>query len=326
MLKSINKYRNHTILLIALLMFSMFLYQGCQKESNVDQRQEIKTPPQKITLDQSGTGDMAPKTESRDNTRMINMQLPGLDKQITQENTQDKRMIIRSGTMSLEVDKYDETETKILDIAKKFNGFITNTSTTLNPGGKKQGTITIRVAAERFDAMLIELRQAGKEMNENITGNDVTEEYIDAEARVKTQRQLEERLLKLLDEKTAKLTDIVDVEQKLSSVRENIEKTEGRLKFLRDQAAFSTLAVSVYEPSLLSTSTGGGFFYELGQAVKKGLSGFTFILSGLITVLIAMLPIIIIVFLVVYFLVKYLKRKKRNTGSVINPPIAEKKI
>ena len=158
--------------------------------------------------------------------------------------------------------------------------------------------------------MISELSKIGKVMNQNITGKDVTEEYMDAGARLKTQRELESRLLKLLAEKTARLTDVVEVEQKLANVRENIEKTEGRMKYLKDQASYSTFTVSVYEPSLLTTSSGGGFFYELGQGVKKGLSGFTSVLRGLITVIIALSPIIIIVLIIAYFVVRYFKKKK----------------
>jgi hypothetical protein len=264
---------------------------------------------------------LSPKTERSGVKDVTN--LSGDQTQLNNEdmfNTPDKRLIIRSGMMSIEVDKYDETEQKIREIAKKYNAYITNTSASLNPGGKKQGTITLRVPSEKFDGLLDELRHAGKEMNENINGKDVTEEYMDSEARLKTQKQLEERLLKLLDEKTAKLTDIVDVEQKLSGVRENIEKTEGRMKYLKDQAAFSTLSVSVYEPSLLQTSTGGGFFYELEQSIKRGLNGFTMILSGIITVLIALLPIAVPVFLIIYFLVRYLKRRKKAGPQIASTP------
>jgi hypothetical protein len=212
--------------------------------------------------------------------------------------------------MSMEVDKFDDTEGRIKQIANSFNGYVTNSNAILNVSGKKQGTITIRVASDKFDALVGEISKAGKVMNQNITGQDVTEEYMDADARLKTQRELESRLLKLLAEKTASLTSIVEVEQKLAGVRENIERTEGRMKFLKDQASYSTLSVSVYEPSLLQTSTGGGFFYELGESVKKGLKGFTNVLSGIITAVIALSPILAILGLVGYLVVRYIKKRK----------------
>jgi hypothetical protein len=235
------------------------------------------------------------------------------DKTLTEKelyNTQDKRMIIRSGTMSMEVDKYDETESKVKEIVKGFGGYVTNTSSTLNANGKKQGSVTVRVASDKFDAMIAEISKIGKVMNQNITGKDVTEEYMDADARLKTQKELESRLLNLLAEKTAKLTDVVEVEQKLSNVREVIERTQGRMRYLKDQASYSTLTISISEPGLLVISTGGGFFYEIGEGFNKGLKGFTSVLSGLITVVIALLPLIVLAFIAIYFTIKYIKRKK----------------
>jgi hypothetical protein len=308
--------KNQIILALAVLSFSILLYEGCSHKDSTNTpgnnyyENQQKTETNDKTL-------LTPKSESSGVKDILNTS--GENNPLKNDdlfNTPDKRLIIRSGTMSIEVDKYDETEQKIREIAKKYNAYITNTNASLNPSGKKQGAITLRVPSEKFDGLLDELRHAGKEMNENINGKDVTEEYMDSEARLKTQKQLEERLLKLLDEKTAKLTDIVDVEQKLSGVRENIEKTEGRMKYLKDQAAFSTLSVSVYEPSLLQTSTGGGFFYELEQSIKRGLNGFTLILSGIITVIIAILPIAVPAFLIIFYLVRYLKKRKKISPQI----------
>jgi len=315
--------KNRIILALAVLSFSILLYEGCSHKENIntpgstDYENQQKTETNDKTM-------LTPKTESSGVKDVTNLS-GDMTRQQSDEmfNTPDKRLIIRSGTMSIEVDKYDETEGKITDIVKKYNAYITNTSASLNPNGKKQGTITIRVPSEKFDGLLDEIRKTGKEMNENIKGTDVTEEYMDSEARLKTQKQLEERLLKLLDEKTARLTDVVDVEQKLSSVRENIEKTEGRMKYLKDQAAYSTIAVSVYEPSLLQTSTGGGFFYELEQGIKRGLNGFTVILSGIITFIIAILPIAIPAYLVIYFVIRYFKKRKKANAQVSIAPAAK---
>lgn len=227
------------------------------------------------------------------------------------ENTtpQDKRMIIRTGTMSIENDSFDETELKAKEIAKNLGGFITNSTAQVNQSGKKQGTLTIRVQADKYDALLAELAKTGKVMNQNITGRDVTEEYVDAEARLKTQRELETRLLQLLAEKTANLTAVVEVEQKLANVRENIEKTEGRMRMLKDQASFSTITLSIYEPAILNTSS-GGFFYELERGFEKGLTGFTKVLAGIITFVIAMAPILAILGFIVYIVIRVIKKRK----------------
>lgn len=301
-------------LLTAIIVSGLITIYGCKSQSGNDYKTDNetpKTPPtgivnQNADMKTSEIRDLSTVDKSAtDETKQVNYR-----QQEQNFNTQDKRMIIRSGTMSLEVDKYDDTEAKIKQVVSSFSGYVTNSSSMLNTGGKKQGTITLRVSSDKFDAVVTELSKIGKVMNQNITGNDVTEEYMDSDARMKTQQELESRLLKLLAEKTASLTSVVEVEQKLASVRENIEKTQGRMKYLKDQASYSTLAVSVYEPAMLQTSTGGGFFYELGQSVKKGLNGFTAVLSGIIIFVIAFTPILFLLALIGYIVRRFLRKKR----------------
>ncbi len=261
---------------------------------------DYESAPQKDIDDITGNNEK----KSDGKLKQINYQQP-----TENTNTQDKRMIIRSGTMSIENDSFDETEAKAKEIAKNLGGFITNSTAQVNQSGKKQGTLTIRVQADKYDALLAEIAKTGKVMNQNITGRDVTEEYVDAEARLKTQRELEARLLQLLSEKTANLTAVVEVEQKLASVRENIEKTEGRMRMLKDQASYSTVTLSIYEPAILNTSS-GGFFYELERGFEKGLTGFTAVISGLITFIVALSPILAIFGLIVYLVIRYIRKKK----------------
>ena len=300
-----------TLILAFILPFVVAL-NACQQESDkTSGNQDIinyKTDAPSTTTDLES----APK--NKDFTSSENKP-DGLLKQVNYQqptentNPTDKRMIIRTGTMSIENDSFDETELKAKEIAKNLGGFITNSTAQVNQSGKKQGTLTIRVQADKYDALLSELAKTGKVMSQNITGRDVTEEYVDAEARLKTQRELETRLLQLLAEKTANLTAVVEVEQKLANVRENIEKTEGRMRMLKDQASFSTITLSIYEPAILNTSS-GGFFYELERGFEKGLTGFTKVLAGIITFVIAMAPILAILGFIVYIVIRVIKKRK----------------
>jgi hypothetical protein len=309
--------KNIKILAIIVILPYIVAFYGCQdadKHTSTGQRninvtdlepppttgENTITPPKSVATDQ-----VEYKSKEDGNIQQVNYQ-----QQTENFNTQDKRMIIRSGTMNIEADNFNDTEVKIKQIVNSTGGYVTNSSSQINASGKKQGSITIRVSANKFDELLGELSKTGKVVNQNISGKDVTEEFMDAEARLKTQRELESRLLKLLAEKTAKLTDVVDVEQKLASVRENIEKTEGRMRYLKDQASYSTLTVSVFEPSILNTSTGGGFFYELGESISKGLTGFTKVVSGIIIFVIAFSPVLLIAWVILYFVRKYLRKKK----------------
>jgi len=297
---------SRNFLITALIISGIVTIYGCKSQSDMNYKSDNEPvkPPPSGTMEKNADTKLSAITVDNE-TKQVNYK-----QQEQNYNTQDKRMIIRSGTMSLEVDKYDDTEAKVKQVVIEFNGYITNSNAMVNTSGKKQGTITLRVSSDKFDAVVAELSKIGKVMNQNITGNDVTEEYMDSEARMKTQQELESRLLKLLQEKTASLTSVVEVEQKLAAVRENIERTQGRMKYLKDQASYSTLAISVYEPAMLQTSTGGGFFYELGQSVKKGLSGFTAVLSGIITFVIAFTPILLVMALIGYIVRRFLKKRR----------------
>jgi hypothetical protein len=226
------------------------------------------------------------------------------------------RMIIRKGTMSLETEKFDESEKAITGLAAGLNGYITNSGSSTNTSGKKQGTIEARIPSKNFDAFISEAGKTGKVMSLNVTGNDITEEFIDIDARCKTQKALEDRLIKLLDEKAAKLTDVVEVEEKLAGVRAKIESMEGRMRYLKSQSEFSTLTISIFEPSLLQTSTGGGFFYEIEEAIKKGINGFTDVLTGLITFVIAFSPVLLIGSLMLLLIRKYIRNRKIKKADI----------
>ncbi len=309
------------LLVLAYIIPFIVALNACQQSDKNTSNQKELAPPttlsgefdSKTTDNEDRTSspksDGKMKTQDELSTGLMNKQV-NYQQPTENNNSQDKRMIIRSGTMQVEVDNFGETEGKVKQIVNGVNGYVTNSTSLLNPSGKKSGTITIRVSSDKFDALVDELGKIGKVMNQNISGKDVTEEFMDAEARLKTQRELEARLLKLLAEKTANITAVVEVEQKLAAVRENIEKTEGRMRFLKDQAAYSTITLSVFEPAMLNTSSGGGFFYEIGQGVKKGLSGFTSVISGLITVVIALSPILAILGLIIYITIRIIKKRK----------------
>lgn len=300
-----------TKVLIATLIF-LFLIAGCNKEKqnvNLDSQPKDKQTTQTFNssppdLDEKNLKKDAPSSKTEGTISQTNNQ--------TEQNIDvSKRLIVKTGTMNLEIDNYDVSEKKVFEIAKNLNGFIVSSNAVANSAGKKSGSIIIKVPVDKYDNLIEDISTVGKVASKNISSSDVTEQYIDFETRVKTQKELEQRLLKLLAEKTARLTDVVEVEYKLASVRQNIESIEGKMKFLMNQATYSSLTVSLYEPSLLETTSGGGFFYELGEAVKTGLRGFTNILSGLITFIIAILPVVILILLVLWIIFKIIKRKSK---------------
>lgn len=295
------------ILVTIIFLFSIMMFFSCDKDKSKvtessDDKVTLTSPQPQENIYTSEKEQDLNKDVSKD--KKINI------KQEEELKVSD-RLVIKSGNMSIEVEKYDESEKTITDITNKHNGYIASSKSSMTSAGKKQGSITVRVPSEKFDIFLSEVSMIGKVVSQNIASSDVTEEYIDLEARQKTQKELEQRLLKLLNEKATRLSDVLEIEDKLSAVRQKIESVEGKMKYLKSQASYSTLTISLYEPNVLQTSSGGGFFYELGEAIKTGLRGLAKVIIFLILVIIVIIPFIIIALIILW----YIKRRKKKKAT-----------
>jgi hypothetical protein len=157
-------------------------------------------------------------------------------------------MVIHNGQASVEVDKLDPAIVKLRQLAAQLGGYIGNASMSGGREQVKSATLELKIPAQRFDQAINGLGTLGKVESVNSTAEDVGEEYVDITARVNNAHRLEDRLIALLATRTGKLQDVLSVERELARVREEIERYEGRLRYLKSRVATSTLAVTVHEP------------------------------------------------------------------------------
>lgn len=222
----------------------------------------------------------------------------------TNDNLQvGERKLIKRGNVSFEVDDLNKTATNIKTALNKFKGYIAEEKSE-NGYYSNDVTITVRIPNTSFDAFLSEISSGVKEFDEkNISVSDVTEEFLDVSARIKTKKELENRYLQLLA-KAKNVKEILEVEKELEQVRSDIERIEGRLKFLENNVAFSTLRIKFYkkvEQKIDEESFGG----KIIKAFKNGFSG----LESLFLFLITIWPFLIIAAVIYIFVRKKLKNK-----------------
>lgn len=163
------------------------------------------------------------------------------------EADSDAPMIIRTGTVSIEVDSVDHAVDQVRALAKSFGGYIGSSSIQRGTETPRTATLMIDVPEERLDGVLGQLTPIGRVETVNMTARDVGEEYVDFGARVANSKREEQQLLTLLATRTGKLKDVLDVEQELASVRGDIEHAEGHLRYLKAHSAMSTIDVTVHE-------------------------------------------------------------------------------
>jgi len=155
------------------------------------------------------------------------------------------RQIIKNGSLDLVVDNTEESIDSITVIAKGNDGFVENVSVYESGKDKKRGNVTVRVPAEKFDTVFDALKDlAIKVTGENVNTRDVTEEFIDLEARLSSEKKAEAQYLIVLN-RAYTIEDILAVREKLTQTRQNIERYQGRLNYLSRQIDMSTISVSL---------------------------------------------------------------------------------
>lgn len=218
----------------------------------------------------------------------------------------DKK-IIKDASVGVEVDDYTEYRILLDSLVNTLKGYISNDN--LNKSDYAiNGNLTIRIPAKNFNNFINLLeRGSQKLLYKNISARDVTEEFIDIEARLKTKKEVEKRYRELLS-KARNVKEILEVEEKLRIIREEIEAREGRLNYLKKQVAFSTIHLQItqkldyrYEPAKQKN-----FFQRLFKSLDKGWKGFVVFLLFLVRIW----PVLLIGFLTFYY-IRRVRRKRK---------------
>ena len=177
------------------------------------------------------------------------------------------QQIVYKADYRIEVDDATAAGRQVEAVAKEFGGFLSDRSTSIDDEGNRSVRVTIRVPSAKFPEALARIEKLGKVIWGNVEREDVTRQYIDLQARLRNAEREEERLAELM-KRTAKLSDIVTVEEKLSSVQERIERLKGELSYLNERVALSTISVSLFEkgPGVVSAPGPFHIYYHLQNA------------------------------------------------------------
>jgi len=239
------------------------------------------------------------------------------------------RKVIQNAEMTIETDKPSEGQQKIGVIAEKHGGFVVISESKHNDAASQNVASTlvnvvVRVPAQKFQAALDEVRAVGgRILHEKSSGQDVTEEYIDLEARIRTKRALEAQFLEIMKQ-ARKISDAMEVQTQLAEVRTEIERLEGRRRFLENQSALSTINVTLHTPTPVVAAATRGFVYDLKAAFGDGMDMGAGIFLGIIQFVIVMIPVTLFIVAPAWLAFKWLRKRipwpvKAATVSVTDP-------
>lgn len=170
------------------------------------------------------------------------------------------RLIIKDGQITLVVSDTDVALGRITQIISDLDGYIISSRVwreAVLGVDQKFGTLTVGVPVERFEAALVRLREIGSQVkDEQASGQDVSDEYVDLDSRLESLEATRERILSFL-EKATTVEETLQVNAQLAEVEEDIAQVRGRMNYLFDRAAFSTITIQVEPepPQLTPTPT-----------------------------------------------------------------------
>lgn len=163
------------------------------------------------------------------------------------KEVQANRMFVRCAGLTLEVDNVRETVTSVASIVEQSGGYIENNNVRGN--GRENAYLKIRVPSDDLPAILDRLAGLGKEKSRFIASEDVTEQYIDTEARLKNAVALRDRLRALLD-KARDVKDILDIERELTRIQSEIDSMEARRKKLKGEIDYAAIDLSLEQKKI----------------------------------------------------------------------------
>jgi hypothetical protein len=229
-------------------------------------------------------------------------------------------MIIRTGSASIQVDSLESGIAAIRALAASLGGYVANTSMQAGNAQVHSAVLQVRLPSARFDDALAALRPIGKLESTNVNAEDVGEEYVDVSAQVANGRRLEQRLIQILATRTGKLSDVLAVERELARVRGEIDRQEGRLRYLRAHAAMSTLAVTVHEPLPIVGQKGSGSV--IAESFRQAWRNFVSFVAGFIAALGTLVPLTVLLGLLGYGVVRVGRRTRRQLPQGAGEPAA----
>jgi len=219
------------------------------------------------------------------------------------EATTIKRKIIKEGDVRFKTADVKETRAMIVKTVKELSGYLAQDDI-YHYGTSIEHQLEIRIPADNFDKLLSKISENVEKLeSKNINALDVTEEYIDVEARINTKKELENRFKELLKQART-IDEILSVESEIGKLRTEIESYEGRLRYLKDRIDLSTLRVTYYQ----ETDDVFGFGSKFGNALKRGWENLLYFFIGLTHIW----PFMIIAAAGIYLFRRIRKRKKNK--------------
>ncbi|MGJ3196886.1 DUF4349 domain-containing protein [Peribacillus frigoritolerans] len=263
-----------------MLMFSLFLLLvGCSSNEKDDSASESQDEKAESKMDASISGNKVQEEAAE------------------KEGMTDERKVIHQAQLELKVKNLEKAQMKIENKAAEYGGYVVESNVYREDEELVEGTITVRVPEAHFQDFLTDSEgEASEVVGRNVTGQDVTEQYVDLKARLKSKRAVEERLLAFM-KGAEKTEDLLKISSDLAVVQEEIEQLTGQMKYLENQTSYSTVTITLSQDRIVVPGIDNKELNTWERTKKQLATSANLLLkagSGIIVFIIGNLPILII--------------------------------
>ncbi|MBP1992805.1 DUF4349 domain-containing protein [Paenibacillus eucommiae] len=275
------------------------------------------------SVDQSGLEQTSPKAEEDLSAaeKQINTNTDGEVYAVTPAIGKDgaegfNRKLIYQANLVMRVKDYTTAQTELRDLVALSGAYILQFSENTN-NGERGGHFTIKVGANGFTSLLDGLEKISPSLQRSVNGQDVSEEYVDLESRLKAKQAVEARLLAFM-EKATKTDDLLAFSNQLAKEQEEIEKIKGRMRYIDQNVAFSTIELRMYQ------QTGSGSHLNSGQlalgdrlqnALNTSLNVLAAVLQGILVFLAAALPVLLVAAIILVPVLYFRRGRKQRLAE-----------
>lgn len=228
------------------------------------------------------------------------------------------QMVIYQADLQLRVKKFEETLQNIEAQVTKYGGYISQSNVSKDGVEQLSGQITVRIPQKNFQSFLHDAEdQAAEVLQRNVTGTDVTEEYVDLDSRLKSKRVVEERLTSFM-QSAQKTEDLLKISADLAAVQEEIETIQGRMKYLENQTSLSTVHIALYENKVIVPNLEEEELNTWDKTKKQFMKSTNMLLaaiSGLFVFIVGNIPILVILAVAAVFLYLFIKKTRNRNGN-----------
>jgi hypothetical protein len=230
-----------------------------------------------------------------------------------------ERKVIYTAEINLEIKDFGKAQKEFEAKAAAYGGYIVESSASAYEK-QRSGTMTFRIPQEHFSAFISDAENAaGRVANRHVSGQDVTEEYVDLEARLRSKRAVETRLLSFMEE-AQKTEDLLKISSDLSAVQEQIEQLLGRIKYLQNQTSYATVTIFMEESPHVMAQSELNIWQKVEKQLAVNINLLLSFMSGLVVVLVGNLPILFMMGIILTLVWMAVKRRGKKPTE---PPMQQ---